>query len=265
MSRVEEIGGDVYDGGDEVQVTLEMNAPELTAANAIRLIPSPDSGSYPARAGDFVRPLVDGMPAFRRICEAIENARHSVWATVVFMTPKFEMPDGRGSLFDVLDRAAERGLDVRVIFWRPNPASAGYGPTFSGSAPEREMLRARGSRFSIRWDRARAAFCQHQKSWLIDAGEVGETAFVGGINLNSRAVVAPGHVGDDQVHDIYVEVAGPSATDVHHSFVQRWNEASEREADDGVWGEAGGSSLAFPVRVSASRGRSVVRIPTYHR
>jgi phosphatidylserine/phosphatidylglycerophosphate/cardiolipin synthase-like enzyme len=73
------------------------------------------------RTGNTVRPLVDGLPAFRRIGEAIDRTRHSIWLTVAFYSSDFSMPDGRGSLFDVLDRAAARALDVRVIFWRPTP------------------------------------------------------------------------------------------------------------------------------------------------
>jgi phosphatidylserine/phosphatidylglycerophosphate/cardiolipin synthase-like enzyme len=84
-------------------------------------IPSVQTASYPARPGNALRPLVDGEPAFRRVCEAIEAARESVWATVTFMWPDFQMPGGRGSALDVLNRAAARGLDVRLIFWRPDP------------------------------------------------------------------------------------------------------------------------------------------------
>lgn len=40
-------------------------------------IPFPAAGSYPARAGNAVTPLVDGVPAFRRIGAAVEAARHS--------------------------------------------------------------------------------------------------------------------------------------------------------------------------------------------
>ena len=40
-------------------------------------IPFALSGFYPVRAGNLVRPLIDGEPAFRRICEAVEAARHS--------------------------------------------------------------------------------------------------------------------------------------------------------------------------------------------
>jgi cardiolipin synthase A/B len=67
-------------------------------------------------------------------------------------------------------------------------------------------------------------------------------AFVGGINLTARATGAPGHA-EGHRHDAYVEVVGPAATDVHHNFVQRWNEASESMRDDGRWGhEADGET-----------------------
>jgi phosphatidylserine/phosphatidylglycerophosphate/cardiolipin synthase-like enzyme len=225
-------------------------------------IPFTTTGSYPVRAGNAVRPLIDGEPAFRRICEAIEGARHSVWVTVAFIRPGFRMPQRRGSLFDVLDRAVERGLDARVIFWRPNldATQVGEGSTFAGSKADHAALRARGSRLRIRWDRAHGGYCQHQKSWLIDAGQPSETAFVGGINLNPRAMAFPGHAGGGDIHDLYVEIAGPSASDVHHNFVQRWNEASERAADDGVWAHTGDDALGFPDRLSAAKGKSLVQL-----
>jgi cardiolipin synthase A/B len=223
-------------------------------------IPFVASGAYPVRPGNLVRPLVDGVPAFERIGEAIEDARHSVWLTVAFFAPDFRFPRPRGALFDVLDRAVNRGLDVRVLFWRPNPESSHYGRTFPGSRADRDMLRARGSRFRIRWDRAHGAYCQHQKSWIIDAGQSTETAFVGGINLTAANMGSPGHRGADQRHDLYIEVTGPAATDVHHNFIQRWNEASERACEDGVWGHDGSEALPFPSRLSDPRGVAWVQI-----
>jgi cardiolipin synthase len=169
------------------------------------------------------------------------------------------MPDSGESFFDVLDRAAARGLDVRVIFWRPNPEFSGQGGTFPGSPDDRRMLEARGARFRARWDRARGPYLQHQKSWLVDAGQPSEVAFVGGINLTARAMGSPGHGGGGQ-HDAYVELSGPAATDVHHNFVQRWNEASERAADDGRWGHDAADQLQFPTRLPAPRGPSRVQI-----
>lgn len=217
------------------------------------------AGSYPLREGCAVRPLVDGAATFRRICQAIDAARHSVWLTVAFIRPDFPMPDGQGTLLDVLERATARRLDVRAVIWRPNPETMHYGLTFGGGAADVVLLRARGSRISIRWDRAPGYFCHHQKSWLIDAGHAGETGFVGGINLTFPPE-APGHPREGGRHDLYVEVSGPAATDIHHNFVQRWNEASERDAADGLWGPEAGARLDFPARLSAPRGRSPVQI-----
>lgn len=104
-----------------------MNSPNLTHAD---YIPFARTSSYPIRAGNAVK-----------ICEAIEAAKKSVWVTVAFIWPEFRFPDGRDSLFDVLDGAASRGLDVRVIFWRPNPETVAYESTaFSGTPEQRAML-----------------------------------------------------------------------------------------------------------------------------
>lgn len=221
-------------------------------------IPFATTGSYPVRHGNDVRPLIDGEPAFRRICEAVDHAKHSVWITVAFLDEDFAMPDGRGTFFDVVDRAAARGIDVRVIFWRLNDGLGFLANTvFSGDTKHREMLTGRRAKFLARWDRAQKAYCQHQKSWLIDAGRPGEVAFVGGINLNNPSVAAPGHEahGRDHTHDIYLELRGPSATDVHHNFVQRWNEASERDVPGGCWPDAQRANpLPFPQALSPSAG-----------
>jgi phosphatidylserine/phosphatidylglycerophosphate/cardiolipin synthase-like enzyme len=214
-------------------------------------IPSTTSGPYPARAGNLVRPLVAGEETMRRIGEAIDGARHSVWLTVAFYSDDFFLPDGRGPLFDVLDRAVARGLDVRLLIWRPNPETAPSPRMFGGSAEQRALLARRGSRFKIRWDRAATVCCQHQKSWVIDAGQPSETSFVGGLNLTGVAMAR---------HDVYVEVTGPSTTDVRRNFVERWNEASERHAPDGNWGCDAADQLPAPDRASAPRGTSTVQI-----
>lgn len=223
-------------------------------------IPHAKNCSYPLRFGNGVVPLIDGGPAFRRICEAVEQARHSVWVTMAFIENNFEMPDGHGSFFDVLDRAKKRGLDVRVIFWRSEWATSSH---FHGSEEHRQFLKSRGSTFLARWDRLVKTWCHHQKSWLIDAGKPSEIAFVGGINLEPNSVVDPGHAAHENgsTHDIYVEVQGPAATDVHHNFVQRWNEASERNLPDGQWPENGiVPDLPFPELLSPAAGGIPVQI-----
>ncbi|MBN1382598.1 MAG: phosphatidylserine/phosphatidylglycerophosphate/cardiolipin synthase family protein [Deltaproteobacteria bacterium] len=224
-------------------------------------IPHAKNGSYPLRFGNTVRPLIDGGPAFRRICEAVEQARHSVWLTVAFLDEDFQMPDGYGSLFDVLDRAKKRGLDVRAIFWRSLEWKE--NDHFEGNAEHRQFLSSRGSTFHARWDRLPKTWCHHQKSWLIDAGKDTEIVFVGGINLGIYDIVEPGHekLEDGSIHDIYVEVRGPAATDVHHNFVQRWNEASERNLPDGSWpAKELQSDLLFPESLTDPAGNIPVQI-----
>ena len=229
-----------------------------------RHIPFCEATSYPLRGGNRIRPLVDGEPAFRRIAEAVEAARASVWVTIAFWEPGFRMPDGRGCLFDVLDRATERGIDVRVLFWRsPELEARDRNAHFPGNQEQRAWLSERGSRFLARWDRLPGELCHHQKSWLIDAGAPGELAFVGGINLNRASTVSPGHAPreDGNTHDVYVEVQGPAATDVHHNFVQRWTEASERGLADGAWPDAiAADDLPFPSSLSPEVGDVPVQI-----
>lgn len=221
-------------------------------------IPSAQLASYPVRGGNALRALVDGDRAFRRICEAADQARHSVWVTVAFLYPDFRMPDGR-SFFDVLDQAAGRGVDVRALFWRTKSEEAGH---FHGHAEDHGFLTKRGARFLARWDRAEKNYCQHQKSWLIDAGHESEIAFVGGINLDNPSVSASGHADRDgeHTHDVYLELRGPCATDVHHNFVQRWNEASERHLDGGLWAHAREHVLPFPARLSPAAGNAIVQM-----
>ncbi|MBI4763177.1 MAG: hypothetical protein HY787_01045 [Deltaproteobacteria bacterium] len=81
--------------------------------------------------------------------------------------------------------------------------------------------------------------------------------------MEPDSVVDPGHEEREKgsIHDIYVEVQGPAGTDVHHNFVQRWNEASEINLPDGQWPvEARLSDLSFPVSLSPSAGEIPVQI-----
>lgn len=250
--------GELWDG-DDLEYAVERSAWPATPGPAAAP-PFVASGSYPVREGNTVRLWVDGEPAFERICRAIEGARRSVWATVTFLWPEFVMPGRRGPALEVLARAAERGVDVRLLFWRPDDVTAHHRRNaFWGSAEHRAQLERLAAPLKVRWDRAHPGFCQHQKTWLIDAGEDDATGFVGGINLNPHALARPGHDGDGpQHHDAYLELRGPSLADVHHNFVQRWNGASERDLPDGTWGDA--PELPYPTQLPAARGTTTVQI-----
>jgi phosphatidylserine/phosphatidylglycerophosphate/cardiolipin synthase-like enzyme len=59
---------------------------------------------------------------------------------------------------------------------------------------------------------------------------------------------------------MYVELSGPSSTDVHHNFVQRWNMATERAVAGGHWACDAADDLPVPSGVAAARGTSTVQI-----
>jgi phosphatidylserine/phosphatidylglycerophosphate/cardiolipin synthase-like enzyme len=224
-------------------------------------VPFATTGAYPVRAGNRIRPLIDGEPAFRRVCDAIDLAQARVWVAVTFLWDSFQMPDGRGSFFDVLTRARQRGVHVRVLLWRPDDATAHLRTNaFWGSPDHVALLKGHAPEVSIRWDRAHPGFCQHQKLWLIDAGLPTACAFIGSMNLNPHSVVAPGHRGAGHNHDVCLEISGPAVTDVHHNFVQRWNEASERDEADGSWGSDADSDLPFPSQIAAACGSTVAQV-----
>ncbi|MFN2426758.1 MAG: phosphatidylserine/phosphatidylglycerophosphate/cardiolipin synthase family protein, partial [Candidatus Binatia bacterium] len=232
----------------------------------MRIPPAPVS-SYPLRGGNALRPLIDGVPAFRAILGAVERATRSVWLTVAFLDDELRFPDAHGSFFDVLERAAVRGVDVRVLFWsEPEIEKLLTGSShFPAGRVSFELLSMRAPNVLARWDRLRG-YCHHQKSWIVDAGTDAEVAFVGGINLDQDSIVSPGHpFGEGQPgpsnHDVYAELRGPAATDVHHNFVQRWNEASERHDAFGAFPSlVRADDLDFPTRASRETGTSFVQV-----
>src|SRR5688572_8395832 len=159
----------------------------------MRIAAAPN-GSYPLRGGNVIRPLIDGVPAFRAILGAVEKATQSVWLTVAFLDEDLVFPDAHGSFFDVLERAGARGIDVRVLFWsEPEIAKLLAGSShFPAEAANFRILSERCPHVLARWDRLRG-YCHHQKTWLVDAGTDGEVVFVGGINLDKDSLVSPRH------------------------------------------------------------------------
>lgn len=227
-------------------------------------IPPAANGSYPLRQDNHVCPLIDSANAFDRICGAVEAATQSVWVTVAFLNQQFEMPNGRGSVFDVCEKAARRGLDVRFIFWR----SARFnqlepGTHFHGLDEQAALLVDGDYQFLARWDTLPGDRCHHQKSWLVDAGTPREVAFVGGANPGAYGVAERGHPEhrEGSSHDLYCELRGPAVTDVHHNFVQRWNEASEKDRPGGAWPSLKvADDLPFPDVLSPKAGEARVQI-----
>ncbi|MCA9718587.1 MAG: phosphatidylserine/phosphatidylglycerophosphate/cardiolipin synthase family protein, partial [Myxococcales bacterium] len=197
---------------------------------------------YPPRPGNLVTPWVDGVAFYGRLHAVLRAATRCVWGAISFMHRDFRFPDGT-PLWDALDACAARGVDVRLLFWR-NARFSTAGPTdqptrnvFHGLPEDLALLRREGSRLRARWDDSGGdpRHCHHQKTWLVDVGEAGELAFVGGMTLGTTTVDDAAHLRPSSRHDVFCELRGPAAVDVAHNFAQRWNEAARGPETPPPW------------------------------
>lgn len=223
-------------------------------ASALDRFLPPVSATFPVRSGNLVEPLVDGSVAFDRIASAVESATTSVWVCVAFLEVEAEFPGGRGNFFELMDAAANRGLDVRVLVWHPFGEAADADDTLPGSEATARLLEGRRTSWHIRWD-AVGRNCQHQKVWMIDTGAPEATAFVGGINITRGSMADRSHDEADpalgfkpgerysNIHDVHCLLRGPCLADVHDNFVMRWNGATERKRLHGSWPDGGTADL----------------------
>ena len=179
--------------------------------------PPVERASYPARVGNRVRVLVDGHEALGAVAAALVRAQRSIWITVSFVDLDVVLPGTDKPLLELLDAAARRGVDVRLLFWWSEFPGIG---SFRGEPAELAELAERGIRIKMRWDDVPRG-CHHQKSHVID----GELAYVGGINLTCDGLSTPAHDARGH-HDLLVDIVGPAVGDVTENFVQRWNQAT---------------------------------------
>jgi phosphatidylserine/phosphatidylglycerophosphate/cardiolipin synthase-like enzyme len=206
----------------------------MTSAK-VSLHPSPIKASAPVRAGQKITPWIDGVPFFTRLQEAMREAQHSVWFVVSFLQPGFCFPDGT-SFWDQLDECVERGVDVRVLFWR-NPAFFSASHVFQGDEAELAFLRERTTRWKARWDSSGedAGHCHHQKFWLVDVGTPSEVGFVGGMVFSNSTLDTPSHSGSSPKHDVCVELQGSCLQELVDTFLLRWNHPCRDSNSPAFW------------------------------
>ncbi|MEZ4384505.1 MAG: hypothetical protein R3A79_24465 [Nannocystaceae bacterium] len=211
-------------------------------------------GPYPRRAGNEVTPWIDGVPFYTRLAAAFRAARSRIWAIVSFIEPGFRFPDGT-PWWELLEEAAARGVEVRVLFWR-NPGFFKTAHVFLGGARDRAWLRERGATWSARWDSSMGdpAHCHHQKAYVVDGLTDAPIAFIGGMVLSHATLAEPGHRRGIAKHDAFLELRGPAVADAEHNFVQRWNLANA-DPEAPPWpDDAGAGPLPWPTRAPAPCG-----------
>jgi phosphatidylserine/phosphatidylglycerophosphate/cardiolipin synthase-like enzyme len=239
----------------------------MEVSKAIDQIPMPwaQNGSYPPRLGNEIQILIDGQAAYREISDAFKKAKKFIYLTISFGDLDFLLvPDSQETLLYILNSRSNDGVDVRMVVWQP----AVHTPdTIPDPGPPNSGINEGPGSIQARWDKApgfngrytsvldlfdpkdiafSAEFgCHHQKTYMMDDGEDGYVAFVGGINPVQLYWDTPKHdsleVGrvewkypyplqwlekNPPLHDIFYQIRGPAIGDVLANFVERFNGAS---------------------------------------
>ena len=229
--------------------------------------------SYPPRKGNELDILIDGQAAYAEIAEAFKTAKRFIYLTISFGTEDFmPVPDTGEILFDILRARQNDGVDVRMVIWQPENKTQ---DTIPDPSPGKISGVNEGvGSILARWDHAKGYYgwyrsphnhfepfyltfpaklgCHHQKTYVMDDGNGGYLAFVGGINpvqaywdTTRHDLLDVGRVekGKDllkgledvpPLHDIFYKIKGPAVADVLANFVERYNGASIPHKDDTI-------------------------------
>jgi phosphatidylserine/phosphatidylglycerophosphate/cardiolipin synthase-like enzyme len=222
-------------------------------------------GSYPPRQGNEVDILIDGQAAYKEISDAFNKAKEFIYLTISYCDDDFLLvPESGETLFDILRSRRKDGVDVRMVVWQP---ASNTVDTIPDKNPIPGVNDGPGC-IQGRWDKAKGYSgwyrsphghfepvylefpallgCHHQKTYMMDDGEGGVVAFVGGINpvqsywdtsihdvLDKRRVerkkqddVLKALEETPPLHDIFYRIRGPAVRDVIANFVERYNGAS---------------------------------------
>lgn len=229
-----------------------------------------EHGSYPPRAGNDVKILIDGQAAYSEVSAAMKKAKKFVYSTFSYGDVNFLLvPETGETMFDILRARSKDGADVKIVVWEPAQKTDG---TIPDPAPGKiDGVNDGPGSIQSRWDKAGgyggwyrgvhnrwwpmylifppALGCNHQKTYIMDDGEGGVVAFVGGINpvqsywdtqdhdlLDARRVEKgadplKGVETTPPLHDIFYKIKGPAVADVLSNFVERYNGATDPHRD----------------------------------
>lgn len=173
--------------------------------------------------GNRVELLKNGEEAYPAMLAAIDAAENMVClSTYIFKG------DGMGRAFsDALGRAAERGVDVRLII-------DGMGGVLYSLRKPWKSLKERGVKVEMflpprLWP---PMFClnlrTHRKVLTCD----GQVAFTGGMNIGDHHLVA--RPGKGRVQDVHFRCTGPVAAKLEEAFLMDWAFVSRRATTPAV-------------------------------
>ena len=200
----------------------------------------------------------------------MKKAKKFVYSTFSYGDVNFLLvPETGETMFDLLRARRADGADVKIVVWEPGQKTSG---TIPDPAPGKiEGVNDGPDSIEARWDKAGGyggwyrgvhnhwwpmylvfppeLGCNHQKTYIMDDGEGGVVAFVGGINpvqsywdttahdpLDPRRVEKgadplKGMETTPPLHDIFYKIKGPAVGDVLSNFVERYNGATDPHRD----------------------------------
>lgn len=190
----------------------------------------------PLSDGNQCHPLFNGEQFFPRLIAVIDSAKDYVLVSSYLFSPKGDA----GKVIDAMGRAAQRGVDVRVLI-------DGLGAWYSLSRALRPL---REANVNVRLFRPPSLFPpsldinlrNHRKIAVID----GHTGFFGGINIDPRHMVE-NPSNRDVTEDLQFEVQGPIVAALHRLFADDWHLITEER-------------LAPPPETTHRSGQAICRL-----
>ncbi|MCP3956553.1 MAG: cardiolipin synthase [bacterium] len=187
----------------------------------------------PLAGGNRIEMLHNGEQAFPAMLEAIEGARHTLYLTTYI----FETNTTGYAFVDALERAAGRGVEVRVII-------DGFGEWYAWPRIGR-VLAKRGIRVERFLEPKlipptfRFNLRNHRKILVAD----GWVGFTGGMNIGDR------HLAEDidnpgRAIDVHFRIEGPVVCQLERVFLHDWAFVSgERREPSAAGGQAAGEAV----------------------
>ena len=197
---------------------------------------SPELGPYSALAnlvhkltarpllpGNIIEPLINGDEAYPAMIGAIDSAKSSI----ALSTYIFDHDSSGKKFVEALDRAHQRGVEVRVLI---DDAGSRYSaPTILGP------LRKRHIRVALFMPTFAPAFFtalnlrNHRKILVID----GQVGFIGGLNIREGNVLAD-HPANP-IQDLHFRIEGPVVAQLQETFAEDWLFTTKERLDGVGW------------------------------
>lgn len=164
--------------------------------------------------GNRVELLENGEQTYPEMLAAIDNARRHIFLTTyLFQTDRI----GR-RFIEALGRAAQRGVDVRVIL-----DGAGELYAFPWAGTLLKWRKVRVARFippRLIPPSVHLNLRNHRKVLVTD----GQVAFTGGMNISQKHLAAPSEdrLRQKHIQDVHFRLTGPIVSQIEQAFMEDW-------------------------------------------